>query len=546
MARPSTATSPPPSRPTPSPPLDDLAAALEPLRRGLSPPALVFLEQVLGQNRELRTKLAEVQEAHRRLRAEHEALTAPTHYPAVVTDVHRNGTLTAEVCAGGVHLEVAVHPEIAPERLKIGARGRVAQARNCLLEILEAPPAWSEIATFDGWSGDGQLLVQYQGLLKKIRPADGFAPGKLRKGDSIGFDPEARLAFTRVENRDPGELFLEQTPADRFEDLGGLDRQIARIRRFLDFRLKHAAVADRYRLPTKRGILLHGAPGNGKTKLARAIAHYIATLAGAGVCRFMAIAGSGDYSMWLGQSEQRIRARFAAVREVALGEGVPVVMFWDEVDAIGRRRGSSFGGEAPDRILNTFLAELDGIAPLGNLLVIAATNRIDTLDPGLTRPGRLGDELIEIPPPSRAGARAILTGYLRDLPLRDELEAIVEPLLDRIYAANGEYAELNRVTLRDGRKVALGGRDLVSGAMLENVVRKAAEAAAVRAVGAGPDGLDLHDLAAALDQALRHAAGLLSPANVRSYVPRLPQDVDPVAVEVVPAASSPGLYVRGS
>jgi proteasome-associated ATPase len=300
-----------------------------------------------------------------------------------------------------------------------------------------------------------------------------------------------------------------------------------------------------YRLPTKRGILLYGAPGNGKTKLARAIANYVAEISGDGACRFMAVAGSADYSMWLGQSEQRIRSRFAAVRALALTGGPPVVMFWDEIDAIGRRRGTSLGGDAPDRILATFLAELDGIAQLQNVIVIVATNRPDILDPGLTRAGRLGDEVIEIPPPGRSGAQAIWNRYLRELPLRDPLDAIIEPLLSRIYSANGEYAELARVTLRDGRKVVLGGRDLVSGALLENTVRKASEAAAVRAVESGAGGIGRDDLAVALDQALRHATNLLSPWNVRSYVPRLPQDVDPVAVETVRGSAGLGLYVRG-
>src|SRR5947209_5027849 len=119
MARASTASSATPTRPTPSTPSAEDFARLDQLRRrGLDPPALSFFEQVLRQNQEMKTRLEEVQETHRQLRAHHEALTAPAHYPAVITDVHRNGTLTAEVCAGGVHLEVAVHPEIAPERLR--------------------------------------------------------------------------------------------------------------------------------------------------------------------------------------------------------------------------------------------------------------------------------------------------------------------------------------------------------------------------------------------------------------------------------------------
>jgi proteasome-associated ATPase len=537
----------------PAPSIEDLGAYAEHLhQRGLDPRALHFIEHLLRQHHDMKARLEDVQANQERLRAQHEALTAPAHFPAVITGVVQNGKLTAEVFAGGSFIEVAVSPEIAPERLQIGARGRVTHSRNCLLDVQETPARWSEIATFDAFSCDGDLLVQYQGMMKKIRPVAKFSPGNLRKGDEIGFDPEARLAYAHVEHRDRNDLFLQETPSDRFDELGGLEPQIRLLKEFVSFRLKHSAVADRYRLPTRRGILLHGAPGNGKTKLARALANYIAEISGDGVCRFMSVAGSSDYSMWLGQSEQKYKARFDAVRAVAVAEGVPVVMFWDEIDAIARRRGSSFGGDAPDRILATFLAELDGITQLRNVIVIAATNRIDILDPGLTRAGRLGDELILIPQPGRAGAKAILERYLADLPLQNSLGSIVEPLLSRVFSANGEYAELTRVILRDGRRVPLGGRDLVSGALIENVVRKAAAAAARRevqardAVQARECGIGLDDLSAALDQALHQAASLLSPSNVRSYVHRLPQDVDPVAIEPVARSASLGLYVRGA
>jgi proteasome-associated ATPase len=536
------------SRPAPlAPSLEDPGAYVEHLsQRGLDSRAHMFIEHILRQNRDMKEKLEEVQKNHEQLRMQHEALTAPAHYPAVITGVVQNGKLTAEVFAGGAFLEVAVNPDIARERLKIGARGRVSQARNCLLDVEENSPIWSEIATFDAFSGDGDLLVRYQGMTKKIRPAEQFCATNLRTGDEIGFDPEARLAYAHVEHRDRSDLFLTETPSDRFDELGGLDGQIRQIKDFVSFRLQHADVARRYRLPTRRGILLYGAPGNGKTKLARAIANYIAEISGDGVCRFMSVAGSSDYSMWLGQSEQKYKARFDAVRAVAVAEGVPVVMFWDEIDAIARRRGSSFGGDAPDRILATFLAELDGITQLGNVIVIAATNRIDILDPGLTRAGRLGDELILIPQPGRSGARAILHRYLGDLPLKESLESMVEPLLSRVYSANGEYAVLARVVLRDGRRLPLGGRELVSGALFENVVRKAAAAAARREVLARECGIGPDDLSAALEEALHQAAGLLTASNVRSYVHTLPQDVDPVAIEPVARGASALSQVRGT
>jgi proteasome-associated ATPase len=165
----------------------------------------------------------------------------------------------------------------------------------------------------------------------------------------------------------------------------------------------------------------------------------------------MAVSGSSDYSMWLGQSEQKLIARFDAALRLAADGGAPVVMFFDEIDALGRRRGTDPGSTAPDRILATFLAQLDGIRQVGNLIVVGATNRADVLDGGLTRPGRLGDVRIRVGSPNRQAARAILSHYLGGLPMAGDAAAMIEALLSRVYSPNGEYAEVVRVTLRDGR-----------------------------------------------------------------------------------------------
>lgn len=258
----------------------------------------------------------------------------------------------------------------------------------------------------------------------------------------------------------------------------------------------------------------------------------------------MTITGSEDYSMWLGGSEARLRARFKAIRQAARESDSPILLFIDEIDAIGRRRGSDFGSGAPDRILATFLAEMDGIAELDNVLILAACNRPDVLDPALLRHGRLG-ETITIPAPNRTAARAILDRYLGDgRPLDGDRHQIVECLLSRLYSPTGEYAELARVVLRDARKVAVGAPDLISGAFLEGIVGIASQAAADREIQFGTKGIALDDLAQALDQELRSRLALLTPASVRSHIARLPQDVDPVAVETVASTASLTRYAR--
>jgi proteasome-associated ATPase len=542
--RPDAAPQPPPegAPPTTLPEYVAWVQGLHAAGRSLLPVA----ENLLRERFALQQALEQVRTQHQKLREEVEALCAPERYPAVITAVQRNGDLSVEVHGAGQRLRVAVHPDIDPDRLRVGARGLLVKGRNCLMEVDGDSPEWHDVGTFEGYTDGGRrLLIRHQEQLVVATPTDDLAAQVLRKGDLVGFIRDgAWLAFCRIDPPGQEDLFIEQTPADSFEELGGLDREIAQLQRLIRFRLLHPELASRYRLPAKRGILLEGPPGNGKTKLARCLARFIAELVPGGECRFMAVSGSSDYSMWLGQSEQRIIARFRAARELATDGGVPVVMFFDEIDAIGRRRGTDLGG-APDRILATFLAQLDGMQQVGNVIVIGATNRADILDAGLVRPGRLGDLRLRIPPPTRAAARAILLRYLSGLPLSGDAGELAEALLSRVYSPRGEYAELARVTLRDGRKVPVAGRDLASGAMLENVVRVAAEEAADREAQTGSGGVSEDDLAAALDRELRGAAALLSPGNVRGYVPRLPQDIDPVAVEVVRGAGT-AAYARSA
>jgi len=506
-----------------------------------------LVNTLLQEKFETAAALEQVRAHQQALREEIEALCMPEQYPVVITAVHTAARLSVEVAGYGGRLRVAVHPEVPRDRLRIGARGLLSQKRNCLLFVSEDDRAeWTDVGSFEEYlPGKERMLVRHQEQLLAVSITPDLRQLELKKGDLVGFDREgARLAYSKVEQPGRQDLFFERTPPDRFDELGGLDEEIDRLKWAVEFHLKHGDLASRYKLKAKRGILLEGPPGNGKTKLARCLANFVATLVPAGECHFMAIAGSSDYSMWLGQSEQKLIARFEAARDLTSRSNVPVVMFFDEIDAIGRRRGTDLGSSAPDRILATFLSQMDGVNQLANLIIIGATNRADILDPGLVRPGRLGDVKIRIPAPNRVASSAILNRYLRDLPMAGPQDVLAKGLLAKLYSDRGEYAEIARVAFRDGTRVVVKGRDLVSGAMLENVVRQAAEAAADREAHGGASGVGEEDLTEALDREMRGVANLLTPASVRGYVTRLPADRDPIGIEVMLTGPSTSRFVR--
>lgn len=487
-----------------------------------------------------RQQMEQLSMIHVELRQQIETLTTPEQYGVTVTAVYPGACWRAEVAGlAGRRVRVSVHPDIDRDKLRVGAQAVVSRERNCLLEVLERPAPWQRVGVFERRLGaSNRILLRDREVLVAVEAVDELAANELKPGDLVGFDPDLTgLAFQRLQPPSSEQLFDEQV-SDDFSQLGGLESQIGLVKRQIDFRLRYPELASKYRLKSKCGILLEGRPGNGKTRLARCCAGYVRSLFPDRRCRFMHVSGSGDYSMWLGESEQNIVKRFAAVREAAR-EGL-VVMFWDEVDAIAKRRGSDFGGAAPDRILNTFLSQLDGVVPLSNVLILFATNRADSLDPAFLRGGRT-DLTIRIPAPGRRAAAAILERYLSDgLPLGTRaaangrsVERLITPLLSRLFSPGGDLARVAGVKFSDGRRIDVAGRELLSGAMLENVVAAACQQAACREVETGQQGLAEEDLQQTLDQEMVAAVSLLTPANIKSHVHSIPQHAQPIAVEPI-------------
>ncbi len=202
------------------------------------------------------------------------------------------------------------------------------------------------------------------------------------------------------------EVFIE-VPSVHWEDIGGLDDVKRSLKEAVEWPLKHKEAFEAMGIRPPRGILLYGPPGTGKTLLAKAVATE-------SEANFISIRGPEVLSKWVGESERAIREIFQKARQAA-----PCVIFIDEIDAIAPMRGS-VESHVTDRIVNQLLVEMDGIQELKDVVVIAATNRPDILDPALLRPGRF-ERLIYVPPPDEKARLEILKVHTRNVPLDESV-----------------------------------------------------------------------------------------------------------------------------
>ncbi len=218
-------------------------------------------------------------------------------------------------------------------------------------------------------------------------------------------------AFREITPSGLREIHIE-IPEVRWSDIGGLDEVKQELREIVEWPLKYPEVFAKAGIKPPKGVLLFGPPGTGKTLLAKAVA----TEGGA---NFIAVRGPEILSKWVGESERAIREIFRKARQYA-----PTVVFFDEIDAIAYVRGTDIGSSrVGERIVSQLLTEMDGIGELQGVVVIAATNRPDMLDPALLRPGRF-EKLIYVPPPDERGRLEILRIHTRGMPLDDDVDLV--------------------------------------------------------------------------------------------------------------------------
>ncbi|MGH6729251.1 MAG: AAA family ATPase, partial [Sphingomicrobium sp.] len=249
-------------------------------------------------------------------------------------------------------------------------------------------------------------------------------------------------ALKRVQPSAMREVMVE-APQVRWDDIGGLDEPRDRLREGVELPLKHPEAFRRLGIRPAKGFLLYGPPGTGKTLLAKAAAHE-------SDANFIATKSSDLLSKWYGESEQQIVRLFNRARQVA-----PAIIFIDELDSLVPARGGGLGEpQVTERVVNTILAEMDGLEELQNVVVIGATNRPTLIDPALLRPGRF-DELIYVGTPDTAGRRRILAIHTKGMPLADDVD--LEALARRTERFTG--ADLEDLVRRAGLSALHRGLD---------------------------------------------------------------------------------------
>lgn len=470
------------------------------------------LTQSRSNNEKLAITIQQTRDQIAALRDEVEKLTQP---PAVYgTFIEFNPDGTADIFASGRKMRVSVHPGLDPGQVERGHE--VVLNESFAIIGIRNPDGQGEVVSVKEVLDERRVLVYGRADEERVvEMADALRDVKLRSGDAVLLDPRSGLLVEKLVRQEAEELILEEVPDVSYADVGGLDSQIESITDAVELPYLHRALFNDYELPAPKGILLYGPPGCGKTLIAKAVANSlsqkVAEMTGNRNVRsyFLNIKGPELLNKYVGETERQIRVVFQRAREKA-EEGVPVIVFFDEMDSLFRTRGTGISSDMESTIVPQLLAEIDGVESLRDVIVIGATNREDLIDPAILRPGRL-DVKIKIERPNENGAAQIFERYLhRNLPLdpdeirvngggdRDKaLRAMIEETVTNMYRVDDDNRFLE-VTYQGGDKEILYFKDFASGAMIENIVRRAKKLAVKREIATKGRGLKTEDLLASI------------------------------------------------
>ncbi|MBA2609120.1 MAG: proteasome ATPase [Actinobacteria bacterium] len=486
------------------------------------------LSQAVSHNEKLTYTLREAREHISALREEVDKLTQPP--AAYGTYLGANDDDTVDVFSAGRKMRVSVHPELDLEDLKKGQEVVLNESLNVVLA--RSAELSGEVVTLKDVVDDHRVLIVGRADEERVvELADDLVGVKLRTGDTVLLDSRTGLVLEKLERPEVEDLVLEEVPDISYDDVGGLDSQIEAITDAVELPFLHKELFVEHKLPAPKGILLYGPPGCGKTLIAKAVANSLAKKVAAragdgskGTAYFLNIKGPELLNKYVGETERKIRLVFQRAREKS-EEGMPVIVFFDEMDSLFRARGTGISSDMESTIVPQLLAEIDGVETLRNVIVIGASNREDLIDPAILRPGRL-DVKIKIERPDETAAAQIYSRYLTsDLPLdesevkslgggdRDKcVSAMIEQTVEMMYRTDDDNRFLE-VTYQNGDKEIMYFKDFSSGAMIENIVRRAKKLAIKRVIAGEGRGIRLDDLFKSIKQEYKEHEDLPNTTN---------------------------------
>ena len=490
------------------------------------------LAAVTSQNERLAQTLREARDQITKLKEEVDRLAQP---PAGFgTFLQRNDDDSVDVFTGGRKLRVNVSPNVDLDALHRGQEVMLNEALN-VVEALEFEQV-GEVVMFKELLADGEraLIIANADEEKVVRLAAPLREETIRAGDSLLLDSRAGYVYEKVPKSEVEELVLEEVPDIAYESIGGLGGQIEQIQDAVELPYLYPELFKEHQLKPPKGVLLYGPPGCGKTLIAKAVANSLAKKVaarnpdsgqGAEVkSYFLNIKGPELLNKYVGETERQIRLVFQRAREKS-EEGWPVIVFFDEMDSMFRTRGTGISSDMESTIVPQLLAEIDGVEALRNVIVIGASNREDLIDPAILRPGRL-DVKIKIERPDEGAAAQIFGRYLTpDLPLdADEVatlgggdpakctQAMIESTVAEMYRVD-EANQFLEITYQNGDKEILYFKDFSSGAMIENIVRRAKKLAIKRHLAGAAKGICTQDLIASIHQEYKEHEDLPNTTN---------------------------------